>query len=259
MRKLTLAVASLVALVAAGVAVAHGIEGARTATAVSSTFTAAAGNVQSNTCTTSDNKTIVSTRGTYTGTSNGSTDLTGAITIDAKSVINSTDDVGTVSGRVKIGDGTKANFSAVYDHGNLAGLAVGHTKAPAALLANLSATFSTTSGFGSGKIGGGTGAGSAVEIGRASCASSSPTHERSSARGTISAISASSITVAGLTCTTPNDLTSQYKVNDTVSIDCSYANGTNTLTKISGLQHGAKHNVREDRDSHGKKNGKRHH
>lgn len=243
MRKLILTTVSLVALVATGVAVAHGIEGAKTATAVSGTFTAAAGNVKSTTCTTSDGKTIVATRGTYTGTASGSTDLTGNVTIDASSVVNTTDNVGTVEGRIRIGDGTRAAFSGVYDHGALAGLAVGHTKTPAALLGNVSATFAPTTGFTSGKIGGGTAGGSAVEISRASCASSSTTKQRSEARGTISAISSSSITVAGLTCATPSDLTSQYKTGDAVRIDCTFSGTTNTLAKISAFP-GAKHNAR---------------
>ncbi len=235
MRKLILTAVTLVALVATGVAVAHGIEGAKTATAVSGTFTAAAGTVKSTTCTTSDGKTIVTTRGTYTGSASGSADLTGAVTIDASSVINTTDNVGTVTGRIKIGDGTKGSLAGVYDHGTVTGLATGRTKAPASLLANISATFSPTAGFTSGKIGGGTAGGSAVEIGRASCSSTSKTRERSDALGTISAISSSSITVAGLTCATPTDLTSKYKTGDAVRIGCTLSGTTNTLVKISGL------------------------
>jgi len=244
MHKLILTAVTLVALVATGVAVAHGIEGAKTATAVSSTFTAAAGTVKSTTCTTSDGKTIVATRGTYMGPSSGSADLTGEITIQASSVVNTTDDVGTVTGRIGIADHhSKAGFAAVYDHGSLAGLATGHVKAPAGLLANISATFSPTTGFTNGKIGGGTAGGSAVEIGRSACASSSKTREHSEALGTISAISSSSITVAGLTCTTPADLTSKYKTGDSVRISCTFSGTANTLAKISAFA-GAKHNAR---------------
>lgn len=243
MRKLILTAVSLVALVATGVAVAHGVEGTKTATAVSSTFTAAAGNVKSTTCTTSDGKTIVATRGTYMGPSSGSADLTGEITIRATSVVNTTDGVGTVTGQLRIADHSKAGFAAVYDHGSISGLATGHAKVPAGLLANISATFSPTTGFTNGKIGGGSAGGSAVEIGRSACASTSTTHERSDALGSISAISASSITVAGLTCATPADLTSKYKTGDTVRISCTFAGTTNTLAKISAFA-GAKHNAR---------------
>jgi hypothetical protein len=242
MRKLIITAVMLVALVATGVAVAHGIEGAKTATAVSSTFTANATTVKSTTCTTSDGKTIVATRGTYMGPSSGSADLTGEITLQATSIVNATDDVGTVTGQLRIADHSKAGFAAVYDHGSLAGLATGHAKVPAGLLANISATFSPTTGFTNGKIGG-TAGGSAVEIGRTACASTSKTHERSDALGSISAISTSSITVAGLTCATPADLTSKYKTGDTVRIACTFANGTNTLSKISAFA-GAKHNAR---------------
>ena len=63
MRKLMLFSAGLVALLATSVAVAHGIEGAKTAKAVAGTFTAATSNVSTRTCTTSDGKAIVVTDG----------------------------------------------------------------------------------------------------------------------------------------------------------------------------------------------------
>ena len=239
MRKLTLAVAGLVALVVASIAVAHGVEGAKTAAAVSSTFSATAGSVKSSTCTTSDNKTIVVSSAKYTGSATGSADLTGAIAISARSVVNTTDKVGTVSGQLRSGN-IRAAFSAVYDNGAISGLAVGHAKA-ASVLANLSATFDPATGFTNGKLGGGTAGGSAVEVGRSSCKASSATHERSSARGAISAISSSSVTVAGLTCAIPtdqsSDVTSKYHSGDAVEIQCSYANGATTLTRISA-KHG---------------------
>src|SRR5690348_547183 len=69
MRKLTFAVAGVVALVAASIAVAHGIDGAKTATAVSGTFSATpSGTVTTRTCTTADNKTITIADAKYTGT-----------------------------------------------------------------------------------------------------------------------------------------------------------------------------------------------
>ena len=130
MRKLTLAIVGLVALVATSVAVAHGIEGAKTAKTVAGTFSAAAGTVSSRTCTTTDNKTIVITDGKYTGTATGDADLTGAITLRARSVVNSTDKVGTVSGSFRIdatGKDTDGAFSAVYSNGAVSGLAAGRS------------------------------------------------------------------------------------------------------------------------------------
>src|SRR3954468_9501480 len=91
MRKLTLAIVGLVALVATSVAVAHGIEGAKTAKAVAGTFSATAGSVTTRSCTTSDNKTVVVSDGKYTGTAAGDADLAGAITLRVRSVVNTTD------------------------------------------------------------------------------------------------------------------------------------------------------------------------
>lgn len=238
MRKLTLAVAFVVALVAASVAVAHGIEGAKTATAVSGTFSAAAGNVSSKTCTTSDGKTVVVTNGTYTGTAAGSAGLAGAITLKARSVVNTSDDIGVVSGAYSIKDGAKGAFSTVYDHGAVAGLATGRLHGPSrALVANVSATFSPTSGFSGGKIGA-TSGGSAVAVASSGCKDAKTEHEHDAAKGTISSLSSTSITVAGVTCAIPSDKSSRvndtFKTGDTVEIQCAYANGTATLTKIEG-------------------------
>jgi hypothetical protein len=241
MRKLTFLVAALVALTATSYAVAHGIEGAKNAKAVAGTFTATAGSTTSRTCTTSDNKTIVVTDAKYTGAATGDADLTGPITLRARSVVNTTDGVGTVKGSLRIdaaGRNTEASFSTVYDHGAIAGLAAGRAhESKTALVANLSAGFDPATGFTNGKLGGGTAGGSAVEVGIGGCKPSQPTHEKSSARGTISALSATSITVAGLTCTIPADksadILAKYHLNDTVEIRCAFANGANTLTSIS--------------------------
>jgi hypothetical protein len=220
MRKVTLAIAAFVALAATSVAVAHGIEGAKSAKSVAGTFSAAAGTVSSKTCTTTDGKTIVVTQGKYTGTASGDADLTGAVTIEARSTVNTTDNIGTVSGALSVGD-TRATSKS-------------------ALLVNLSATFAPATGFTGGKIGGGTSGGSAVEIGGTSCkASGDGGSERSSARGTISALSSTSITVAGVTCAIPSNLSSdvgKVKQGDTVEIECSFSSGATTLVKIQAAK-----------------------
>ena len=102
MRKLTYAAALLVALVVTGYAVANGMEGAKSATAVAGTFAATGTSTSSRTCTTTDGKTIVVTDGKYTGAATGDPDLTGAITLRAHSVINTTDNIGVVSGSLRI-------------------------------------------------------------------------------------------------------------------------------------------------------------
>src|SRR5262245_12657351 len=242
MRRLTFAAAVLGALVATSYAVAHGIEGAKSAKAVAGTFSATAASVSTRTCTTSDGKAIVVTDGRYTGTATGDPDLTGAITLRARSTINTTDGVGVVDGRLRIdvasGRDTDAGFDAVYDHGTIAGLAAGRAHDPGAkLIANLSAAFAAATGFTGGKIGGGTAAGSAVELSSAGgCRPAKVRAEKSEARGAISALSATSITVAGLTCAIPADksadVNAKFKQGDTAQIHCAFANGQNTLTRI---------------------------
>jgi len=240
MRKSILAVAGLVAFAAASVAVAHGVDGARTARAVAGTFSATSSNVATRTCTTTDGKTLTITNGKYTGMASGDADLAGAITLRARSVVNS-DGVGVVEGTFRIdvasGRDTAGVFSTVYDHGNIAGLAVGRAHEPSArLVANLSAGFAPGS-FTGGKLGGGTSGGSAVELGPGKCAPAArPKPEKSEAKGTITALSANSITVAGVTCAIPSDksaaVNSKFKVNDRAEIHCALQNGQSTLTRI---------------------------
>jgi hypothetical protein len=249
MRKLTLTIVGLAALVATSVAVAHGIAGARSARPVSATFGAAGSAVTTRTCTTNDSKTIVVTTGTYTGKSSGDADLTGTITLRARSVVNTTDNVGTVNGTFRIdvdkGRDTRGAFATVYDHGSVAGMLTGVARDPRAqVLGNMSAKFGAT-GFTDGKIGGGTAGGGAVELAVTGCKSEdkTPPKEHSAARGSISALSASSITVAGLTCTIVSNgnarmsaLPPKLRTGDRVDIRCDVANGQNVLTRIAKLR-----------------------
>ncbi len=246
MRKLTFTAVVLVALIAASYAVANGIEGAKSAKAVAGTFSATGTSTSSRTCTTTDGKTIVVTDGKYTGVAAGDPDLTGPITLRARSVVNTTDNVGTVDGRFSIdvadGKNTGGSYSAVYDHGAIAGLATGKAHQPnGKLIANLSATFSAASGFTGGKLGGGTAGGSAVMIGAGSCKPSKTTSEKSEAHGLVSALSATSITVAGLTCAIPADksadVNAKLATGDTAQIRCGLVSGQNTLTSISSKKH----------------------
>jgi len=245
MRKVVLTMAGLAALVATSVAVAHGIEGAKTAKAVAATFTASAGTTTSRSCTTTDGKTITVTDGKYTGTALGDADLAGAITLRVRSVINTTDKVGTVNGAFRIdvsGRDTTGAFSTVYDNGGIAGLATGRAHSPGArIVGNLSATFDPATGFTGAKLGGGTSGGSAVELGTGSCKPSNTHPEHSAARGTVSALSTASVTVAGLTCNLPSnksaDINAKFKTGDNVEIRCDFANGANTLTRIEKRGH----------------------
>jgi hypothetical protein len=241
MRKLVLVAASVAALAVAGLAAARSSDNGKSITAVSGTFAATTvGSSQTRTCTTADGKSIASTKATYTGTASGSADLTGPITLETHSVVNTTDGVGEVDGKLKIaaasGD-TVAHFATVYDHGNVAGLANGHTDSHAELVGNLSAGFGTTTGFSGGKLGGSTSGGSAVELSAGRCAPSKSTEEKSEATGTVSAVSATSITVAGLTCSVPASLAAtlqnlNLKVGDRAAIHCTLSAGVTSLTKV---------------------------
>lgn len=241
MRKLVLTMAGLAALATTSVAVANGIEGAKTARAVAATFSASAGTITTRTCTTTDGKSISVTDGKYTGVSGGDADLAGPITLRTRSVINTTDKVGIVRGAFRIavsGRDTTGAFATVFDNGAIAGLATGRARTPGArIVGNLSATFDPSTGFTDGKIGGGTNGGSAVELGTGSCRPAKTHPEHSEARGAISALSTASITVAGLQCMLPAvqsaDINAKFKTGDRVEIRCAFANGQNTLTRIA--------------------------
>jgi len=160
MRKLSVLVVGIVALAASSLAVAMGLQGgAKSAKLVVGTFNATtASQTSTRSCTTQDGKTIVVSHGKYTGTASGDPDFTGPITVYTTSTINTTDGAGVVSGNLHIdvasSRSTNAHFDAVYDHGNIAGLARGHAHVPYVdLLANLSAGFSTTGGLANGKLG----------------------------------------------------------------------------------------------------------
>lgn len=245
MRKVVLTVAGLAALVTTSVAVAHGIDGAKTAKAVAATFSASAGATTSRTCTTTDGKSITVTDGKYTGTALGDADLAGAITLRVRSVVNTTDKVGTVNGAYRIdvsGRDTFGAFSSVYDNGSIAGFTTARAHDPGTrVVGNLSATFDPATGFTGGKIGGGTESGSAVELGRGSCKPAQQRQEHSAARGTISALSSVLVTVAGLSCNLPSnksaDINAKFKTGDNVEIRCDFANGQNTLTRIEKRGH----------------------
>ncbi|HEX5247784.1 MAG TPA: hypothetical protein VFW41_11710 [Gaiellaceae bacterium] len=240
MKRLTIAVIVVAALASAGVAVAHGIEGgAQVATPVNASFTATSvTGSDTRTCTTAAGKTVASTKATYTGTASGSPDLTGAATIEARSVLDTTDGVGVVSGTLRIGK-TQSHFSAVYDRGSIAGLASGHGATPhQQVLANVSATFSATGGFTNGRIGG-TSGGSAVELSPGGCASVSP--HATKAEGRVTASSSTSITVGRLTCAIPAtfDVAALLglQVGARAKIECSLVNGVETLVKVEARKH----------------------
>jgi hypothetical protein len=243
MRRIILASVAGLVLVVAGVAVANGFD-SKAVKQASATFAATtASNLRTSTCTGTDG-TYTKTVATYTGSaSSGEPSLNGPARIEAASFVNTTTGVGTVWGNARIDTSsgrTSFNFQAVLTHGSAVGLATGHSRGTN-LLANLSADFSAAGGFGNGKIGGGTAAGDAVLITPGGCHPPKPPKpELVKARGAISAVSSTSITVAGVTCGVPanlQDKVGRLHTGDVVSIECDVANGTNTLKEVSGHHH----------------------
>jgi hypothetical protein len=241
-RTLVLVSAVATALTVSGFAVANGFDDAKTAKAVTAAFAATTpSKVETATCTTSDGKTVVRSSGTYTGTSSGDPDLAGPITVQARSTINTTDGVGVVSGSVRIDSAsshdTRLRFEAVYQGGQLAGLASGTVHdSKVKLLANVSSGFTAAGGFTSGKLGG-TSGGGAVALGPGRCERSASIKQSSQAKGTVTAVSATSITIAGLTCSVPVSLQSVITgltVGARAEIRCSLVDGANALVKVSG-------------------------
>lgn len=245
MRRFIYALASAAALAVGGFAAADS-GSPQAIKAVSASFGATSvSSSKTQTCTNADG-TFAFTNARYAGTATSSdASLNGPITLHARSSINTTRNLGTVDGTLRItttsGRHTDAHFTAVYANGQLSGLATGHGQDPySRLLANLSATFSATAGFTNGHVGD-TSGGGAVETQPGRCQVAKQIREHSEARGTISALSTTSVTVGGLTCTIPAGATlaaqlAKVKLGGQASIRCMLVNGQNMLTSISGAK-----------------------
>jgi hypothetical protein len=261
MRKLVWITTAVVALAGAGMAVAHGFD-SKSVKSVSATFTATTANVvKTSTCTGSDG-TYASTKATYSGTAvstSGDPNLSGPITLDTESLVNTTTGVGTISARLKIGtdpNRTDAEFEGVVANGNAVGLAAGQAHDPhTQLLANLSAAWSATGGFTNGFIGHGASGGDAVESLPGGCKPvQAPKPETIDVHGAVTAISTTLISAAGVTCIIPPSLTSAVTAlnlanGSQVEMTCTASGGTNTLTHVSakGGDKSDKHGKRDDR------------
>jgi hypothetical protein len=146
------------ALAAAGVAAAH--RGAPSVQSVTATFDATTVSQHYlTTCSVNGGDTFQATRATYTGTATSADPrLTGALTIRAWSLVDTTNGVGHLFGRFRI-KGTGRNLAhgtlnAAISGGTASGLARGFVRGRwGHIVASLGATFDPTAGFSSGTIG----------------------------------------------------------------------------------------------------------
>jgi hypothetical protein len=192
---------ALAALCTAGLAVARTID-AGTVAAATATFNAtSATNVRTTKCTNADGA-WTEMRGRWSGMAvSTNASLNGPITLDVHALVNTTKGLGTVTGSLSIrtasGRRTTAQFDAVYAGGKVAGLAKGHAPSSSRLVANISAELPSTGGFLNGKLGA-TDSGQAIILGPGHCRPPQPA--KAEARGPVTGLTPTSITVGGLTC-----------------------------------------------------------
>lgn len=246
-RPIVLAVAGIAALGSAGGALAHSVlgNGLKTGT-VAATFSAApASSVNTRSCTGGDG-TYVITRGDWNGAASSANGrLSGGITIHGELGMNQTTGLGWLVGRVKIDGGSDGridaggNLRAVISGGKLTGFVDGHIRDAGTVYGSVTATVAN-GGLTDGAIGGGTVNPMALVIDNGSCTNAPAQKPVVSAKGTITAISATSVTVqpAGgpaQTCAVGSDLAAavaKLRAGDTAAITCGLVDGSYRLLRI---------------------------
>ena len=162
------------------------------------------------------------------------------MTLDLSSYVNTSTGYGTVAGKLRIttagNSHTDAHIDGVVSHNAFAGLVAGHVDRNTWLLGNVSADFAPATGVSNGKLGGSAG-GDAVEGVPGRCVKPVPPKpERIHAVGNTTAVSATSISAAGVTCAVPTDLSSfvvaHVSVGTRVDLKCVVSGGTPTLWHI---------------------------
>ena len=164
MRKsLIIAIAAAIALVTAAIAVAAVYTASGVSTTTATFATDKVSPVRSASCTGTDGKAFTITHGRYTGTATFTApagELSGPLTIDARTTYSTTDGLGYVEGSFRVRDDRHdpnrlgGRFSGTLKGNQLVGfltaLARGHH---ARVLGNLSATFVPATGFTAGLVG----------------------------------------------------------------------------------------------------------
>ena len=243
MKRLLLLTAALVALVAAGAAVANLKSG--DVTPVSATLSATTvAHLQTRTLT-CDGQTIEISKGRYTGTATSATpDLNGPIELKVHSVYNTTKKLGWVKGHLKIrgaDDRSNSRFAAVNTDGKLDGWlsgSAGHRDG--SLLGSIGGSFSKDGGL-SGQLGTGTGADTALLVKRIGCNPEAKTRPSVflTVRGQVDVLSAALISVkpadggASQACTIGDEKPGRnVGVGDRVEMTCAQVGGAWVLKKV---------------------------
>lgn len=244
MKRLFLLTAALVALVAAGAAVANLKSG--DVSPVSATLSATTvAHLQTRTLT-CDGQTIEISTGRYSGTATSATpDLNGPIELKVHSVYNTTKKLGWVEGHLKIrgaDDRSNSRFAAVNTDGKLDGWLNGRAgHRDGSLLGSIAGSFSKGGGLSDGQLGTGTGANAALLVKRIDCKQEDKVRPsvHLTVRGQVDALSAASISVkpadggASQACTIGDEKPgSNIAVLDRVEMTCAQVSGAWVLKKV---------------------------
>lgn len=246
-RTIVIALVAAVALTTAGIAVAT--LGPSGVSATTATFSAARSHGETRTCT-GNGSTYEITRGRYVGTidfAEPNNELDGPLTIDARSVLNTTTGIGYVDAWVRGRDGDRTVRGRLVGTLDGSGKVDGFFQGRAShrsgvLLGAVSATFTAAGGFADGRLGNGTTSLPAVLVGKP-CTSTKPAGiaVRLLVRGDVAAIAPDAITVnprdgspaqscklkAGVSPSTAG-----IAVGSKVEIRCGLVQGEMTLLKL---------------------------
>ena len=247
-RSIVFTVAGLAALGSAGGALAHSFDSGLKTAQVAATFSAAPATGSSTRSCTGGDGTYVISKGDWTGAATSANGrLTGPLTIRGELGLNQTTGTGWLVGRVRI-DGGNADIRGVVAGGKLSGFVTGNVHDTGYVYGTVTATVANGS-LADGQIGQGTVPGAAIAIDRGACTPVQAPKPVVEAKGTLTAVSAASLTVQksdGSTqaCTVGADLAAtvaKLKAGDTVQITCGLVDGSYRLLRVQStvLQHKA--------------------
>ena len=155
------------------------------------------------TCTGSNGHVYATTKATYTGTATGPAELSGPITLDTESLVDTTSGDGTVSGRLRIDVDRRPRRRALRRASSTAARSPASprvtpgARAPSSSRTSPDRSTPTTGFAAGGMIGGGTAAGYAVEVSPGGCKPPKPTPppkpDRIEVHGAVSNVTTTSI------------------------------------------------------------------